>query len=764
MKPFGSVARVVAVFTVLFALLGMRSGAFAQDAAGTPVADAGTAAVSYYVGVSCGPAGDGSQTACSFTATASDGSAIEALWVPASIACSAVVDSGGSNWTGDGYQVEAAALTLTFAGSVGPGSGAGYVVRVNGADYDVAGEGVVCSDPAVGGGGSVATDPSANGTTGSADGSETTGGAANATDVGATPQPTEVGAVDGTPTPDTTGGGSPAETPTGDVTGNGSGPGTADVSGAAAPQSTVDVTVVVYNCSADPGAADVSQSDNCTPADQLTVTATEDSKPSQEQKTSGGITTFFATIGSTLVLSEEVPANYQPIGNGSLTIDQVRHSATVLFVNVAAGNGQGNGPLGRLQIVHGTCPTGESKPTLFKVIPPKSFQAQAAESCGPTPGTFTITGGSLGGGSVQAATDGNGVWQGYLPPGLYTISESAGSVSDVPIVADDLTAVVAIDYAVADHGSLTISKVVCSQGNSEIDVLGAPPAADPACAPADGNFSLASDKQITFSLGNDGVITLPPLPVGSYTLTDLDSGAQPIQVSISKNAATYVYDRTVQLHGSLVVQHFFCGDPASNDADRSSTSYWKDHCSDPTGGAVTLSDGGGDPIDTRSGQVITWDQLVPGSYSVAGDDGTCATFAGNTDARGGFDISADATTHVYLYTCAAPVDSGPGGTSAGGDGSGGGGNGGDGGSSSADGNAGGNDGAGGNGEGQTGGVDTGNSYGGATDAQQVASVTQLPDTGTIGSRRGDGLDSFELLILALPALLAMAAIHRRRAR
>src|SRR5690349_11991427 len=101
MSRFGTVARLVAVLTVVLTLSGRQSGVFAQDPSASPVADPVSEPVteevappaSYYVGVGCWPVGDGSQSACSFTASASDGAVIEALWVPAWVTCAEVIDA-----------------------------------------------------------------------------------------------------------------------------------------------------------------------------------------------------------------------------------------------------------------------------------------------------------------------------------------------------------------------------------------------------------------------------------------------------------------------------------------------------------------------------------------------------------------------------------------------------------------------------------------------------------------------------------------------
>src|SRR5262249_19128783 len=149
MNKLGTVSRIMTVITVMMALAGVRGGVYAQDGGDPSAVDAGVTeeASPYYVGVSCWAAGDdGSQTTCSFTGYASDGSWVEARGVPAWIACAEVTDDTGTEWTGDGYHVESDTLSLTFAGSVNPGDSAGYVIRINGSPVEVTGDGLVCGE------------------------------------------------------------------------------------------------------------------------------------------------------------------------------------------------------------------------------------------------------------------------------------------------------------------------------------------------------------------------------------------------------------------------------------------------------------------------------------------------------------------------------------------------------------------------------------------------------------------------------------------
>jgi hypothetical protein len=838
MRQFGTVARLVAVCAVLLALSGTRSGAVAQETG-----------ASYYVSVGCWPVGDGSLSACSFTASASDGAAIEAMWVPAWIACAEVVDAGGAEWTGDGYHVYSGSLTLTLVGSVSAGGGGSYMVRVNGTAVEAAGDGLFCSpapvveqpegttdDGAVeapvpeegespDGGNTTSPDDTADdGTTddGTADDGTTDDGTSNetppddgttddgtsddgttddgttddsttddgatddgASDDGATDSGTPDAEADGNATAGegTTGEAPAAETDEEEASPEASGDGTlaeapsvavtedqspevaeeeeaeeedADAAEAEAAEVDVTITVFVYNCAEDPG--DTPPSDpasGCVVDPGNALTATEDGNPLTATPCDDG-SCFTATTGTSFVVSETVPAGHDPIGDGAETINPVTEAATIVFVNVAYVEEVPQ--LGRIQIILGSCLSRDAEETKFTIIPPRSFRTAAEQSCDPTPGAvLTISGGTLAGG-VQAITDGDGVWIGYLPPGDdYQVSGDAGTSPPVPIVADEVTAVVIIAYHEGPSALLTITKVDCSVGEANgtrITVSSeGPDTGDEGCVPANGQFMLAEQAEVraqdsmTFSLGSDGIET-KKLPVGSYVLTDLGSG-ESAGIDLVEGGSTYASVRSVTLYGRLVVRQYFCADPGSNDQDPGDASYWKDQCTQPLGGTLTLSNANGDPIETRNAKVMTWNELDPGTYFVSGDDGVCAALVGNGDARSGFNVDANVTTRVNVYTCAA--SNGNGGDDDGddddGDDDGGGNN-----------NGGGDDDSDDDGGGGGGGGGTDNA---ASDDEEVANVTTLPSTGA-GTGNPD-LDELALLALTLPILLAGAALSRRRA-
>ncbi|MEA2528971.1 MAG: hypothetical protein QOG89_615 [Thermomicrobiales bacterium] len=804
MKQFGTVSRLIAVCAVLLALSGMQSGVFAQDADDTSAApDTSTEVAveaSYSVGVSCWPVDDGSQTACSFSASASDGAGIEALWVPAWVACAEVVDATGTEWTGDGYHVYSNALTLTLAGTVGVGGGAEYFVRVNGESIAAGGDALFC-DTASSEGAHGDEETPADGSTEPVDPADETQTEPDpaaepdgSTDEAATDEGTldEGTTDDGTPveestdtTPEDDGtsadvatDATPVDTnedvpatpgPTGDGTSDsGSAPSVSattdepqqalDVKAAVVePPAQATISVIVYNCATDPDGADLDA--HCGAPAAVALVATNGPDGLLPQDDCHGVPCFSATVGTPFVVTETVPGGYQPIGNGSATIDPVTADATIVFVNVAEDGGDSQ--LGRLQLVHGSCPSSEPKDPKFIIIPPKSFQAAAEPSCGPSQAVLTINGGNLGQDGLQAVTDDNGIWRGFLPPGSYTVSIPSGTSPDVPVVADELTAVVVIDYSVPPAGSLTVTKIVCTEGDEEgtqISVAGEEGPGGPSCAPANGQFSLSKQAEVSaqasvaFSLGNDGTATMN-LPVGNYLLTDLGSG-ESAGIGVAEGANTRAAVRTVTLHGTLVVRNYYCADPKSREENPEDSSYWDLECAQPNGGVtLTLADDSGNVVDTQTGNrggTITWKNLHRGSYSVQSADGLCAAFVDGTDARDGFAVPANATTFVKVYTCAVAGNDG-GGNNGGGDDDG-----------DDDGSSGG-DGSGGNGDGDEG-TGGGNwDTDDADDADEVAGVYQLPSTGARTPPSGNlGFNSLALLALALPALLAGAALTRRR--
>jgi hypothetical protein len=808
MSKFGTVARLVAVLTVLLAVSGRQSGVFAQDPAETPVVEE-TPPASYYVGVSCWPVGDGSLSACSFTASASDGSAIEALWVPAWVACAEVVDSGGASWTGDGYHVLSNSLTLTLVGLVSPAGGAGYMVRVNGNSVEAGGDGLACS-PAP-----VAEEP--EDTTGeppvstpddTTDGGTTDEGTTDegTTDEGTTDEGPPVAEIPDEATPDTgeEGNGTSGEAPvaeeggddgsTPDETGDGIvGDGSGDSAPVAAAQeepaaeevqaaAQVNISVIVYNCDEDPGADN--PADVCTEDSTVPLTATDNGADLGAPADCGGVRCFAATVGNTFVVTEDIsglPLTYEPIGDISETIDPVEEDATIIFVNVAEDQ-QGDPQLGRVQIILGQCPSTEDKDTKYTIIEPDTFQARASEeSCGPVAGAFlSISGGNIDG-TIQGVTDGDGEWRGFLPPGDdYTVSGSFGTSPAFLIVTDEVTAIVIIDYRVGVKGTLNVTHTLCNIGDAagtEITVSSSQPSnSGEGCGPSNRQFTIEEDggDSFDFSLGNDGVATMS-LPVGDYHITDLSSG-ESADLEITDGATTYVGVRTVELIGRLVVRHYYCSDPASSQEDPADGNYWREECDEPQSTELTLYDGGGDEIDSRHGKVFTWSELEAGNYSVSGGD-FCATIKGYSDASGGFDVTPNVTTRIYVYTCADTGngngnggdddDDDDGGNNGGDDDDDDNGNGSD--DDDDDGNADDDDTGNGNADDDADDddadddTDNGNTDDDENDDEEVAGVTTLPETGAFASTsNGSNVDELALLALALPALLAGAALARRR--
>jgi hypothetical protein len=344
---------------------------------------------------------------------------------------------------------------------------------------------------------------------------------------------------------------------------------------------------------------------------------------------------------------------------------------------------------------------------------------------------FTITGGTLPEGGIQAITDDNGVWRGYLAAGDYTVIDDSGASDTATVETEELTVVIVIDYFRPPTGVLVVQRWVCTQGEEErTDIVIDGDVSGPGCGLADGQMSLSTVAEasaassITFSLGPDGEATMA-LPPGVYLLTDLSSSVS-AQVSVAAGRTTRASVRTISLYGTLVVRHYWCADPASNDEDASNPAYWQAECDAAGGVTVTLYDAGGASVRTQvtsGGGIITWSGVSPGTYTVDIEDGICAAFVDGVDARGGFAISAGSTTIIKIYSCAPPQDTGGGGN--GGDGTGG--------SGDNGGNTGGDSGGNSGGDGTQGPPDASNggSDGSDTGAEgdEVASVTTLPSTG-----------------------------------
>lgn len=740
MKQIGTVTRLIAVLTAMLALGAFQGGTYAQDASETTVTD-GTVASDPalggpYVSASCYTSDAGDQSTCTFVAGTADGSFVEALWVPGWIACSEVIDAGGSEWSDDGYHIESDSLSLTLAGSVTAGGGAGYVIRIAGVPTDAGGDGLICGDGEVAG--SEGDDEIVDDT-----GNETP------VDEVVPDETVDDSTLEAIP--------EAVDPPAGEAE-------AADVTDQGVENPVlVNVLVSVYNCDDASGAADPGTL--CAPAGGVAVTSTEGSgAPSTQPTSATGDVTVVATEGSRLVISEAAPDGYLPLGDGSATIDSVAGGEEIIFANLLEELP------GRLQIVNGICPSTTPRETEFIIIPPRTLQAQedespSCESSGDT--VFIITGDALSEGGIVAVTDEHGIWRGYLPAGTYTIEDDSGATADVEVVTDDLTAVVVVDYFVPVGATLTVSKALCFEGEAEgtdIEVTDEDgQAGGPGCHPVDGDFTLAEDAEInaqstvSFSLGSDGVKTLT-LPVGSYVLTDEDSG-QSAAVTLTQGVNINARVRTVSLTGTLVVRHYFCDDPDSNDVDPTDSSYFESNCTPRGGVDITLSDEGGDVVDTETGNAggtITWNDVDPGIYSVSSSQGLCAAFVADVDARDGFEVEAGATTFVKVYGCAEPGDGtgdDDGDDDTGDDDSG----------DDDDGNADDDD----SGDDDADDDDDDAADDADDDDDDVSSVTTLPQTGTLGmspGQHGAGFDPLTAFSVALPVLLAGAALRRHRAK
>jgi hypothetical protein len=749
---------------LMLALVSVVAPAVAAQNAATPVAlpiDSAEAA-SLSVTVSCTPDAASAQTACTFTS--SNGAT---LIVPAAALC-APVAAVASGAIADGAYSGAGQVSLVLQGSVSVAGAAPYSVLVDGTPQDVPGAGLSC----------IAAD-TATGDTGGGAGSSPDTGDGDQAGVGTTDQSTDGGdqnaqsSIDedasgtpetgGTTTSNTIGDGDPVSvSPATDGTAGAAFTAAASpvpVTTADEPAASVDVALTVYNCTSDPGAADPATFAGCSAAQGVTITASQDGTALPAVFTDAtGSATISATDGSSLVLTEDqttLPSGYVPLGNGVQIVNPVSAGATAVFVNIADSG------TGHLQIVSGTCPTAGQARTEFRIIGARTFGA-AATACTPTPGaSFTLTGGNLGPAGLVVTTGDDASWRGFMPVGAYTVMDGASSSDPFDVVADAITAVIVIDYVPMPRGSLVVTRVLCTEGAQEgttITVGDSPQTTGgPGCAANDSDFQISNAGDGTsgpsqdFTLGSDGSAQVD-LTAGSYLLTDLASG-QHTTITVSEGGTTVANVRQIVLTGRAIVRHYFCADPASNDADPSDASYFSDFCTQPLGGAtLTLLDSGGNAVSTETasgGGIITWSGLVPGSYSVASDSGLCAVFAEGSDARGGFTVTVGRTTMVNVYSCAAPVSDGSGAGDSGG---------------------GTND--GGIGDGTSGGVNTGDFNDTSANASsgtvpgsagdELKNVTQLPSTGIGETARTGGyqlLGAF-LIVLAL-AGASMAASKRR---
>ncbi len=512
----------------------------------------------------------------------------------------------------------------------------------------------------------------------------------------------------------------------------------------------ITVPITVYNCTEDPGADDPATSGVCSGADGVEITYSIDGGSEGTVTTSGGgFASVDAPEGSQLYLEEAAPSGYYPLGNGAAWIDPVADGVSVTFVNILAE------VQGRLQIAAGTCPTSGDERTEFKVIGPNTISVASTPACGPNGGAvFTITGGNLPAGGIQAVTDSNGEWRGFLPAGDYTITDDSGASETVTVVAEGITVVIVIDYYRPPTGQLVIEKWLCTEGAEEgTEIIIDGEGGGPSCNLSDGNLALQSvseGTQVTFPLGDDGQTTME-LPAGEYVLIDKDSGAS-TTIVVNAGEIRRAVLRTISLHGIVLVRHYVCDDPNAYLQDPTDPEYWEDEC-DPGGGVtVTLYDESGNPVASEklsAAGVVVWDDLDPGIYSIGSDSGLCAVFVDDVDARGGFEVRAGDDTRVYAYTCVPPDggdddDGNGGGGSDNGDGSGGGVDDGKHGPPSGDGTA---------PPDEAGQVEDGE----GDYEDELANVTQLPSTGEGFRAESDWL----WLLVSVPAALMAAGIASR---
>jgi hypothetical protein len=737
--------------------------AAAQDAA-TPVAIPITnseAPAPISVTVSCAPDTASGQTDCTFNS--SNGGT---LVVPTAVLCAPVeMVTAGTN-TGGGYSGPGQ-VSLLLQGDVSVAGAATYSVMAEGTAQDVAGPGLSCVT------GQTDTSDTASATGSSPDtgdrgqaGDETIDQSA---DSGAHNDQSSLGGdASGTPdagSPDNstiTDSGDEAAVPAPPVTDGTAG---AAFTAAASPVPvkaadqdpvSIAVAVAVYNCTSDPGAADPATVAGCAAGQGITVTASQDGTalPSAVTDASGSATVA-ATEGSTLILTEDqpsLPSGYVPLGNGVQIINPVSEGAAAVFINIAVGG------TGHLQIVSGTCPTAGDARTEFRIIGARTFGA-AATACTPTPGaSFTLTGGNLGPDGMVVTTGDDASWRGFMPTGTYTVLDGASNSDAFDVVADAITAVIAIDYVPMPRGSLVVTRVLCTEGDQEgtsITVSDTPQTGGPGCAANDSDFRISnagdgtSGPSQNFTLGPDGSAHVD-LTTGSYLLTDLASGQQ-TTVTVTEGGTTVANVRQIVLTGRAIVRHYLCSDPASNDVDPSDPSYFSGSCTQPLGGApLTLLDSNDSVVSTETasgGGIITWSGLVPGAYSVTSDSGLCAVFAEGNDARDGFTVTVGQTTMVNVFSCAAPPTDGSGtGDSGGGSNDGG----------VGDGTSGG---------GNTGAIDdtstTANTEAVGSTGDELKNVTQLPNTG-IGPGTGAGAYQLAGALFTVLALAGAAMVTSKR--
>ena len=387
---------------------------------------------------------------------------------------------------------------------------------------------------------------------------------------------------------------------------------------------------------------------------------------------------------------EEVPPIDDDAGNDSGSADDVASGGTTNGEDDESGPETGEGddgdteesgtppgdtsgeePLGRIQIVNGTCPTADDEArTRFTVIDPDAMRIQAAadEGCaGNADRTFTVTGGNLPDDGITLTVDGDGVYRGHLEPGDYTITEDATgeatAVGEVTVREDGIVVVVVINYEPAVTGRLHIVRYVCTDGDVEGTTIyvDQDPTPGRPCAAADGDFQL-NDGDLDGGKPidtEDGEIALN-MPIGSHVLTDLASGTL-ADLSIAEGVTTKVVVVEVVLTGTVQISAKLCADPAAANQDPTSPAYFEANCGGAFAGvAVSLLDAAGgvaaSGVTDTAGR-LTLDDIDSGTFTLSAGDTMCVIFVDGTSATSGFAVTANATQDVALFGF-APVTGG----------------------------------------------------------------------------------------------------------
>lgn len=527
---------------------------------------------------------------------------------------------------------------------------------------------------------------------------------------------------------------------------------------------TATVKVYAYDCPADPGPVTPGVDPaGCVVSVAVDVSAAADGTDLGVFPTDGtGVASIVAPLGSTVVVTENVatlPIGYIPLGTGEATVGPLEADAAIAFVHVV----EFQGPVGRLQLARGECPTSGDARFEFRVLPPRAVTAQAQDtSCHSVPGAqFLIQGGSLPAEGITKVTGDDGSWRGPIPPAeSYTITDLAtGNATTVAVEVDELSAVIGIEYIHIPAGTLSVRRFICDSDvdQTSIEVSDVEPDPGEGCVPEDGSFQL--DEGNPFSGGGDGAVSIS-VAVGTYKFADVASDeTEPVDVTITEGTTTWVLVKREATPGDISVTYNLCEDPSSSSGDPSDPGYWATNCNNPVQGAELLlvstgtqaaaAESGLTAITDANG-VATWIDVASGTYKVlvTGSPTTCAMFVGSAPSLSGFDVNVGALIEGRVFGCAKSTGN-PGGGDPGG------------------GNPGGGDPGGGNpGGGNPGGENPGNGSpgdgtGGNTDTANGGQyVSQLPNTGT--GRDPGGMPAATWLWLLLATVALSGAVVKRR--